>query len=450
VVLFVLLGVSACIADFKPQGYQFDRIPTSATAPGSLREAAVGFAPDGKLAYIFGGKKGVTQQSDFFSYDFNSTEWAKLNVSHTFSGHCYGQNLIPHWATDGETNNNDNQNIYLWTEFGNKNVLLRYNFSAVDVVFEDTTRTIHIDGACTVAPTTNNSIVNFFIFGGSISTTNCTADLWYFANDGTSLGGVWKTWNMTDQKPTERTDARLAAANSTRIYMFGGTCDSTLAEADLWLADLGKNTWEKVIPVGPHKPESRTGHSLVFDFTAPPPYQLLLFGGLNGNKTLDDVWRFDINTSMWEPLQDFNSSVPTARRKMGSSFGGGRMILFGGEDNEYQLNNELWQLVLNDDCTSAVDCEACVVGHVGCGWCSPNPTGFRCVAGASYGSYLGNDSCANITATQWSSEFATCPLDQFPGWIIALVIIGCIVLVGTIIYFVMRRNSKVAGYENIG
>jgi len=54
----------------------------------------------------------------------------------------------------------------------------------------------------------------------------------------------------------------------------------------------------------------------------------------------------------------------------------------------------------------------------------------------------------NSTVNQYTTEFLTCPVDEFPGWIIALVIIGSIVLVGTIIYFVMKMKQKNA-YEVI-
>lgn len=46
-------------------------------------------------------------------------------------------------------------------------------------------------------------------------------------------------------------------------------------------------------------------------------------------------------------------------------------------DSKGALNADLWQLVLNDDCFSRTNCEDCVTGAVGCGWCHNNDKGFK-------------------------------------------------------------------------
>jgi len=334
--------------------------------------------------------------------------------------------------------------------------LIRFNFTSVEVISEDVLD-VPYDGGCTVTPI-NKTFVNFFIFGGTVGSTNCTSSLWSFSSDSTHHDPIaaksngWRVWDLTGPAtPEARSGAGLVAYNSTILYMFGGSCGTVFSGNELWKADLVANTWSIVeLPPESKRPSPRTGHAFALDFTAPAPHQLLVFGGIHDNVTLGDVWRFDINTSTWSELI-FNTSTPSPRYSFGFSFAGGRLALFGGAGSENlmePMNNEVWQLVLNDDCLSSADCEECVVNRLGCGWCSPNPPDYKCVAGAGFGPFL-NTSCMNNTATQWTSEFSTCPLDQFPGWIIALVIIGCIVLVGTIIYFVMRRSSSVAGYETV-
>jgi hypothetical protein len=40
------------------------------------------------------------------------------------------------------------------------------------------------------------------------------------------------------------------------------------------------------------------------------------------------------------------------------------------------MNNELWQLALNDDCFKYRNCQDCAI-ITGCGWCKLNDVGFQ-------------------------------------------------------------------------
>lgn len=116
-----------------------------------------------------------------------------------------------------------------------------------------------------------------------------------------------------------------------------------------------------------------------------------MFGGKVGNNTLNDVWRFDLQNSTWYQLVS-HEDWPSERYDFGYASFGGRLAIIGGAglclclrlliniDSSGNLNNELWQLVLNDDCFSRSTCEFCVVGSTGCGWCNNNEEGFKVCA----------------------------------------------------------------------
>jgi len=346
-----------------------------------------------------------------------------------------------------------------------KSDLVRFNFSTVEVI-SDESPNVPFDGGCTVSAKNDrdaegdiqNTTVTFFVFGGTLgSESNCSSELWSFSsiisnNDGEQNyvndphekdKSNWHYWHMNGTLPKARSKAGLVASSDhhgSTLYMFGGLCDGVEADNELWSASLETGEWEpiKLFP-GSKRPAPRSGHAFVFDFTSPPPHQILLYGGYNQNTTFGDVWRFDFKTSTWSELT-FNSTLPTPRHNFGFSFAGGRLALFGGSDEEYTLNNELWQLVLNDDCLSAENCEDCVVMRRGCGWCDTNHIGYKCVAGASYGPFL-NGSCVDPN-NLWTNEFSNCPSDsKFPGWVAALIIIvGVVLLSGTFYFIIAKRN----------
>jgi len=114
---------------------------------------------------------------------------------------------------------------------------------------------------------------------------------------------------------------------------------------------------------------------------------------------------------------------------------------FGGQSTQIDLlpNNELWQLILNMDCFPSDLCQDCL-GLNGCGWCQRNAKAYQCVAGSALTGAYGENNCAE------NDEFVIDTIDcqpLFPGWIISLIIIGCIVVLGIIVYFVMRvRNPQ--------
>eukprot|EP01126_Amoeba_proteus_P003822 TRINITY_DN11291_c0_g1_i2.p1 TRINITY_DN11291_c0_g1~~TRINITY_DN11291_c0_g1_i2.p1 ORF type:complete len:228 (-),score=40.10 TRINITY_DN11291_c0_g1_i2:189-872(-) len=227
-----------------------------------------------------------------------------------------------------------------------------------------------------------------------------------------------------------------------------------MMESEIWTFDLNKSTWDRLPARGDSPvPPSRTNHTLVYDWASPSP-RLIIFGGRGeGNMYLKDVWLFSLQDSVWVKVNQGTDSWPRERESFGVSYDRGRIAIFGGNVGGNKttglpsvLNNQLWQLILNDDCLSKSTCEECSLIS-GCGWCEANEHNFQCVAGVSFGPYS-SVSCPTWSSTWWSVQLLDCPTILLPPWIIALIIIACLVFVGILMYFTAKvRNHHL--YERM-
>eukprot|EP01126_Amoeba_proteus_P036711 TRINITY_DN3747_c0_g1_i2.p1 TRINITY_DN3747_c0_g1~~TRINITY_DN3747_c0_g1_i2.p1 ORF type:complete len:178 (-),score=32.38 TRINITY_DN3747_c0_g1_i2:104-637(-) len=168
---------------------------------------------------------------------------------------------------------------------------------------------------------------------------------------------------------------------------------------------------------------------------------------------------FDINDETWSqvglPLIG-KGSWPSPREMFGSAYYGGRFIVFGGNSAHNMATNELWQFVMNKDCQWKTTCQDCSL-VIGCGWCEGNDVPYKCVAGVASAPY--SYSSCNLKEGPFIVEFTQCPLDHFPGWIVALVVIGCIMVLGLVMYFLLKhrkshkyeklpKNNSTASFQN--
>ena len=105
-----------------------------------------------------------------------------------------------------------------------------------------------------------------------------------------------------------------------------------------------KAVWTE-IKVSGDRPGPRYGHSLTF---AKP--NLILFGGSNGNETMNDTWCLNLNTNLLQWIKlEISGLIPTPRVYHSADlcqFGGanGMIIIFGGRNGTGQTLNEVWGL----------------------------------------------------------------------------------------------------------
>ena len=149
-----------------------------------------------------------------------------------------------------------------------------------------------------------------------------------FHNDGRPLGDTWiwdsHTWMHVNTKgPKPRKWPAMAFHSKIGfIVLFGGRTgvgQNGISLADTWIWN-GKS-WIKLEINGP---PGRDQHRMVYDKKR---QRIVLFGGWDGTKVLDDVWEFD--GEKWEQVM----SGPTARAPFGLAYDEKHQntILFGGK-----------------------------------------------------------------------------------------------------------------------
>ena len=87
--------------------------------------------------------------------------------------------------------------------------------------------------------------------------------------------------------------------------MFGGYGGGTGRLDDFHSFDFETQEWEQVPVLSHERPGRRENNGVVIG--EPPSSRVYLFGGYNGTSWLNDLWCFDIDTQMWECIQESSS-----------------------------------------------------------------------------------------------------------------------------------------------
>jgi hypothetical protein len=122
--------------------------------------------------------------------------------------------------------------------------------------------------------------------------------------------GAWlraPRWDrLTGDGPPAREDATWTVdADGAAAYLFGGR-DGQRTFDDLWRFDLVTDAWTRLQPE--RGPAARFGHAAAFVDGA----GLVVFGGQRGTDFFDDLWAYDPVTGRWRRLPDRGRS-PAAR-----------------------------------------------------------------------------------------------------------------------------------------
>eukprot|EP01126_Amoeba_proteus_P021330 TRINITY_DN2160_c0_g1_i9.p1 TRINITY_DN2160_c0_g1~~TRINITY_DN2160_c0_g1_i9.p1 ORF type:complete len:193 (+),score=37.58 TRINITY_DN2160_c0_g1_i9:307-885(+) len=173
--------------------------------------------------------------------------------------------------------------------------------------------------------------------------------------------------------------------------------------------------------------------------------------------TQNDLWVYNTTGSVWTQLTPFGlKGLPKARMGTISFFDQGRIVMYSGvsssggggggggnsHDNAGEIfYDDMWQLVLSQDCLAYTSGCANCISVVGCGWCKNNPPLYRCIPGVVGKPYIMGD-CLDGT---YSTNIMVCPVGSFPGWgvaLITLVIFG--VFVGVWFLFLRWQRDPMA------
>jgi len=234
-----------------------------------------------------------------------------------------------------------------------------------------------------------------------------------------------KNWT-NNSGPVPGLSGRFGASlvpNGRQLVLFGGVC-SPAEDASVWRVTL-PSTWTR-------DPSSSLAPNLVFHSAVVSSGSLYTFGGATPTAYATSLLhRYDLVTSNWTQI---NSSGPAPRQRASLVPSGTRLFLFGGTNETYYFN-DVWQLILQKDCNSLA-CEQCS-NSTTCGWCKLNS---QCLAGTRNNSFLG--SCTTSGTADWVIRVSMCPETGFPSWGIALIVIGGVVLIGILVFAIMKVRSK--------
>ena len=158
------------------------------------------------------------------------------------------------------------------------------------------------------------------------------------------------TWRKVSsgKGPAAREDHTWTVDGEGRFaYLFGGR-DGDREFDDLWRYDLTSDTWKRISPKGA-TPEPRFGHNAVWV----DDYGMVVFAGQRGADFFDDLWAFDPAAKRWRELPA-KGQVP--KRRYGSCMvvgPDGRLWISHGftfagrfdDTRAYNLKNERWAVI---------------------------------------------------------------------------------------------------------
>jgi len=227
------------------------------------------------------------------------------------------------------------------------------------------------------------------------------------------------------------------------FFLHGGMVGNNSAlSAEVWQFSTdadNKNTWTYVASTT----FSASGHSAVVSIL-PGANNTIYFAGL----TEDFVMAYDITHNVtYRPITSMMK--PDARSYSSIAAAGNRIFITGGQSESANMTryyNDGYQLVNEKYCYSQSECDACV-SNDGCSWCSSpiasaNP--YNCVAGNGTRTFI-SGTCA---ADNVMKMLEHCP-ELFPSWAIALIVIGGVVIIGVIVFGIMKLRGTKSGYDPV-
>lgn len=147
--------------------------------------------------------------------------------------------------------------------------------------------------------------------------------------------GLWSR-PVVSGGPSPRAFHSCAAIGSD-VYFFGGRT-GTRRHADTWKLDTNVWEWSSIQSLG-FKPDGREKA----DFISIDDNRLLLFGGYDGIRWLNEVSIFHTRESEWTQLK-VSGSLPPPRSGHKLVMIQHRMLLYGGDTTNSQYLGDLWAL----------------------------------------------------------------------------------------------------------
>ncbi|CRK33984.1 hypothetical protein BN1708_006239, partial [Verticillium longisporum] len=193
---------------------------------------------------------------------------------------------------------------------------------------------------------------NIFVFGGCDSRA-CFNELYVFDAD----AFYWSAPHVVGDIPVPLR-AMTATAVGKKLIVFGGG-DGPAYYNDVYVLDTTTFRWSRPRILGDSVPSKRRAHTACLYKNG-----LYIFGGGDGVRALNDIWRLDVsdvNKMSWRlvssPDKDKPASAPPPRPKARgyhtANMVGSKLIIYGGSDGGecfndvwvYDVDAQAWRLV---------------------------------------------------------------------------------------------------------
>ena len=162
-----------------------------------------------------------------------------------------------------------------------------------------------------------------FLVGGKSSSLHAVSQFSHYRVS----TATWSTWSAGGSAPAAVAYHAMACVG-TKLYIFGGQSTTLSLPTGTYVMDQSINTWVSSPSVSGSIPAGRVRHTLVDGGND----KLYLFGGMGSNSVvLNDVSSFDINTFVWAPVTTYGVGQ-TAREGHTALVMNGKMYVFGGMD----------------------------------------------------------------------------------------------------------------------
>lgn len=135
--------------------------------------------------------------------------------------------------------------------------------------------------------------------------------------------------------PTPRIDASFVKMPTGSTALFFGGTDGREKFDDLWMLEADQQFQWKMLSSETIAPSPRFGHA-----AATFESSMFVFGGWDGNNTLNDLWEYNIEKGNWYCV-DMNSGVPS-RYRHSAVVWMDKMFVFGGVDKTQQRFSDLY------------------------------------------------------------------------------------------------------------
>ncbi|KAK7430094.1 hypothetical protein QQZ08_003278 [Neonectria magnoliae] len=192
---------------------------------------------------------------------------------------------------------------------------------------------------------------NIFVFGGCDSRT-CFNDLYVFDAD----SFYWSVPHVVGDIPVPLR-AMTCTAVGKKLIVFGGG-DGPEYYNDVYVLDTTNFRWSKPRLIGDKFPSKRRAHTACLYKNG-----IYVFGGGDGVRALNDIWRLDVNDvskMSWRLISSPDKIAPgtkdyrpKARGYHTSNMVGSKLIIYGGSDGGecfddvwvYDVDQQFWRAV---------------------------------------------------------------------------------------------------------